>query len=1292
MLIKCKTKSARVKGITFHPRLPFVIASMHCGEIQLWNYLNSTLVDVFTYHEGPVRGIDFHQLQPLFVSGGDDTNVVVWDFKQKKMLFALTGHTDYIRTVQFHPDYPWIVSAADDHTVRIWNWQGRNCISVLKGHTHYVMCASFHPTKDLLVSASLDHTARIWDVTTLREKHCAIQGIGNQSSSKLLSNFQLINSSQGHSRPSDFGKQGDRLPFADITCIYTLTGHNKGVNWAIFHDTLPLVITAGDDKTIRVWRFSGPNAWQTNILRGHNNNVCSLIMHPNNFNYLLSVSEDRSIKVWDTKKWSLSHTFMLENDRFWVVQKARKCNYIAAGHDSGFIVFKLFKERPIVTLVGNTLYYVWNDNIYASDIEREVEAVEEETPRTVRTCSHMSGSSAHGISPRMGETPLDVLELEGFMNFGGNMHQNSLEDEQSTQIRDDLVFPSPANDFCKTNRTQIATLSGVDDCETVVQKFMTALLINAPITAGVGSTGGLVSPFSMYYNQYCSDKNLFLVNYTFKGRSFYEVILRNSASVGAHPTRTTCYLAEGISVCFASRTSIAAVSPSNKVIVHSFTGDLLDDIEIDIKVDKVFPICVNVILLWGMTENKIVLFDVASRRQLTETTSCYEKLCNIIVSKSKKVIAAIFKTCVVIYDRNLKKLASKQMQGKIKTAMWYDNTALFFATSDRMHYIMVNGDSGVLRSLDEPIYMIRIRDNFLYYMQRNHRCYRMSIISDEFSFKMALYQNNMATATRLIESGKIRGNTMVAYLVEKGYPLLARMIITDIRMRFDIALSFGNITEALEDAQALDKSDAWKNLGDAALDQGNCEIAEIAFQKAKMFNKLSLLYMITGNTAKLRKMLNICKFRNDIPGTIQHSLYLGDMNELSNILKENGQSKLAEICQMTYGIGEESAAEGSRSDAVYMVPPHPINRLSGVELNWSVRPVESEVKEPVYYDDADPAEAELDVMTMDEFNPTKTVVNADIWGTIDEISPSETMESLSEENLSSGTTSRGRVSAQNSIFESCQSPLDYIAIGQSHRALEMLEKSFGLSNRKALDDIVEILNQTASQSAQNSHTFDSMSIGTNESQSFIDHEYVAGIMNQGYGHVTAGAFDEATTEFRLALRHLIFLVSDQSRAYIDQCRVYVTAMLLEAERERLAESDIRRSLELAVYFSCCDLLPQHRYLVLRRTMGIMWKAQNYVTAAKLVRRLMAQDVSNIDGAEEEMQKAKRIYALCEQKGIEMHSLDYDESDEKNLRICTVSLVKIHGNPIVQCRFCHAVALEQFQSQTCNICQLCRLSR
>jgi len=52
MLVKFETKSQRVKGISFHPTRPWVIASLHSGEIQLWDYRISTMIAKFEEHEG----------------------------------------------------------------------------------------------------------------------------------------------------------------------------------------------------------------------------------------------------------------------------------------------------------------------------------------------------------------------------------------------------------------------------------------------------------------------------------------------------------------------------------------------------------------------------------------------------------------------------------------------------------------------------------------------------------------------------------------------------------------------------------------------------------------------------------------------------------------------------------------------------------------------------------------------------------------------------------------------------------------------------------------------------------------------------------------------------------------------------------------------------------------------------------------------------------------------------------------------------------------------------------------
>ena len=53
----------------------------------------------------------------------------------------------------------------------------------------------------------------------------------------------------------------------------------------------------------------------------------------------------------------------------------------------------------------------------------------------------------------------------------------------------------------------------------------------------------------------------------------------------------------------------------------------------------------------------------------------------------------------------------------------------------------------------------------------------------------------------------------------------------------------------------------------------------------KDFDRLSFLYLITGNTVKLRKMLKIADIRNDLMSRFHNALYLGDAEERVHVLE-----------------------------------------------------------------------------------------------------------------------------------------------------------------------------------------------------------------------------------------------------------------------------------------------------------------------------------------------------------------------------------------------------------------------
>ena len=120
---------------------------------------------------------------------------------------------------------------------------------------------------------------------------------------------------------------------------------------------------------------------------------------------------------------------------------------------------------------------------------------------------------------------------------------------------------------------------------------------------------------------------------------------------------------------------------------------------------------------------------------------------------------------------------------------------------------------------------------------------------------------------------------MVPILVSSGYPEVALHFVKDEKTRFALALECGNLDVALESAKAMDDKAVWEKLGEMALKQGNHQVVEMCYQRTKSFDKLSFLYLITGNLEKLRKMMKIAEIRKDTSSHFQNSLYLGDVKE-----------------------------------------------------------------------------------------------------------------------------------------------------------------------------------------------------------------------------------------------------------------------------------------------------------------------------------------------------------------------------------------------------------------------------
>ncbi|KAH0556550.1 hypothetical protein KQX54_000837 [Cotesia glomerata] len=208
-----------------------------------------------------------------------------------------------------------------------------------------------------------------------------------------------------------------------------------------------------------------------------------------------------------------------------------------------------------------------------------------------------------------------------------------------------------------------------------------------------------------------------------------------------------------------------------------------------------------------------------------------------------------------------------------------------YTTSNHIKYAINSGDHGIIRTLDLPIYVTRVKGKQVYCLHRECRSRILRIDPTEHKFKLALINRKYKEVLQMVKTANLVGQSIIVYLQQKGYPEVALHFVKDEKTRFRLALECGNI----EVARSLNQKSCWKSLAQAASLQYNHQIVEMSYQRTKNFEKFSFLYLSIDNLDKLKKITKIAEIHRDVSAQYQGSLLLGDIYEHAKILKEAGQ-------------------------------------------------------------------------------------------------------------------------------------------------------------------------------------------------------------------------------------------------------------------------------------------------------------------------------------------------------------------------------------------------------------------
>lgn len=247
-------EGSRLGRVAFNPRPDLGASLASCdalGRMALWSLgqSSSVLLSQLHGHTARVASLAFHPSGALLGSASYDYSWRLWDVEHAKELQLQEGHSQPVYSLAFHNDGALAATGGLDAHGRVWDLRLGRAIWTLQGHLRAILSMAFQPRMPLLASSSEDGTVRIWDLRKLQP----ITIIPAHPSA--VSRVTWATADVGELLLTA-GFEGDAKLWAapDWRLLTTLKAHEGKILDADCSPNGQLVITAGQDHTIKVWQ------------------------------------------------------------------------------------------------------------------------------------------------------------------------------------------------------------------------------------------------------------------------------------------------------------------------------------------------------------------------------------------------------------------------------------------------------------------------------------------------------------------------------------------------------------------------------------------------------------------------------------------------------------------------------------------------------------------------------------------------------------------------------------------------------------------------------------------------------------------------------------------------------------------------------------------------------------------------------------------------------------------------------------------------------------------------------
>ncbi|CAZ79731.1 unnamed protein product [Tuber melanosporum] len=747
-----------------------------------------------------VKGIDFHPIEPWVLSTLYSGHVNIWSHETQTLVKTFEVTDVPVRAGRFIARKNWFVVGSDDFHLRVFNYNTSEKIAAFEAHPDYIRSIVVHPTQPFVLTASDDMTIKLWDwekgwkcVQTFEgHAHYVMSLAINPKDTNTFASACLDRTVKIWS----LGGGGN--------ANFTLEAHEtKGVNHVDYYPAAdkPYILTTSDDRTIKIWDYTTKSLIAT--LEGHTSNVSFACFHPE-LPVIVSGSEDGTVKIWHANTYRLEQTLNYGLERAWCVSSQKGKNAIAMGFDEGCVVVKMGREEPAVSMdAGGKIVWARHSEVLTAVIKPSDVSAKDGEPlslpsKDLGSCEIYPQSLLHSPNGRF----VSVCGDGEYIIYTALAWRNKAFGQAL-----DFVWGSRenSNDYA------------IRESQTSVKLFKNFKEKPGGLDVGFpadGLIGGVL------------------------------LAVRGQGSVGLFDWET---------------------------------GGLVR--RIDVVPQGVF---------WSDSGELVILACEDTFYVLRFDRDEYAAAVQNGTVEEDGVEAAF----EVITDIN----------ETVRTGEWVGDCFIYTNSTNRLNYL-VGDQTYTISHFDHPMYLLGYlpRDGRIYLADKD-----VNVLSYALSLRVVEYQTvvlrgDMEAAAEILgDIPEDQKSKIARFLEGQGHKDLALEIATDPEHRFDLSLSLGNLDTALEIAREADAEHKWKTVGDAALLAWDLVLAEECFRNAKDIGSLLLLRTATGNQEGLRELAGsaIITGANNI--AFAALWQTGDIKECTELLVKTSRIPEAALFTKTY--------------------------------------------------------------------------------------------------------------------------------------------------------------------------------------------------------------------------------------------------------------------------------------------------------------------------------------------------------------------------------------------------------